>query len=139
MSSAAVAYKRDGLAQAETVMPGAALWDHIQTATRFLESHPGRSGQASAVVVRPSGGDPVVIVLVDRQAGVLPEPAELCARFGLTRREAEVALLLAERMSCREIAERLTISFSTARYHTMKILDKLAVRSKHAIRGRISQ
>lgn len=62
-----------------------------------------------------------------------PEP--LCAtrvaeRFGLTRREADVALRLVEGKSNAEIATALEISTHTARHHTESVLVKLGVKSR---------
>lgn len=61
-----------------------------------------------------------------------------CARFGLTPRESDVAMLLAERLSCREIAERLGMGFNTARSHTERVLFKLNLRSKKDVPERLS-
>ncbi|HEX5574674.1 MAG TPA: LuxR C-terminal-related transcriptional regulator [Gemmatimonadales bacterium] len=54
----------------------------------------------------------------------------LCERYGLTRRELEVARLLARGKSNAVIAEELRISGHTARHHTQRILSKLAVHSR---------
>lgn len=60
-------------------------------------------------------------------------PAALAA-LGLTRREAEVvALLVAERLSDREIAERLFISRRTATTHVSSVLRKLDISSRRDI------
>ena len=62
-----------------------------------------------------------------------PAPAsadELRARFGLTGREAEVAVLLLQRRSNTEIAEALELSEHTARHHTERVLQKLGVASR---------
>ena len=55
---------------------------------------------------------------------------DLCQRYGLTRRELEVARLLAQGKSNAAIAEELRISSHTARHHTQRILSKLAVHSR---------
>jgi DNA-binding NarL/FixJ family response regulator len=54
----------------------------------------------------------------------------LVTRFGLTRREEQVALLLARGKSNVAIARELHISVHTARHHTQRILTKLAVHSR---------
>lgn len=51
----------------------------------------------------------------------------------LSRREREVALLVAEGCTNREIAERLVISEGTARVHVAHILDRLGLRSRAQI------
>jgi DNA-binding CsgD family transcriptional regulator/tetratricopeptide (TPR) repeat protein len=50
---------------------------------------------------------------------------------GLTRREAEVAALLAQGLSDSAIAEQLVISRRTAEHHVSSILAKVGVRSRH--------
>jgi DNA-binding NarL/FixJ family response regulator len=55
---------------------------------------------------------------------------ELTTRFGLTRREVQVATLLAQGRSNEAIAKELEISAHTARHHTQRILSKLEVHSR---------
>ena len=55
---------------------------------------------------------------------------DLSKRFGLTRRESQVARLLAQGRSNQAIARELKISSHTARHHTQKILSKLEVHSR---------
>ena len=57
----------------------------------------------------------------------MPTPAEVAERLGLTLRQAEVALLLAERYSNREIAASLSVSVHTARHHIEAVLGRLGV------------
>jgi DNA-binding CsgD family transcriptional regulator len=59
--------------------------------------------------------------------------ADLVRRFGLTRREAEVALALADRQSSAEIAATLGITVNTARRHSERVLEKLDIRSRRDI------
>ncbi len=56
-----------------------------------------------------------------------PEPADELARFGLTDREREVLLLLADGRSNPEIAQALFVSPKTASVHVSNILAKLGV------------
>ena len=59
-----------------------------------------------------------------------PAAVNLHIEFGMTPREIEVALLLAEGCSNRTIAHRLRISAHTARHHTQRVLVKLGVHSR---------
>ncbi|WP_412061748.1 response regulator transcription factor [Rubrivirga sp. IMCC45206] len=80
------------------------------------------------------GADGAVMVSVQREgAPPLPSAEVLRERHGLTRREAEVALLLAEGLSNAALAERLFISPHTARHHTERVLDKLGLTSRKAL------
>ena len=54
----------------------------------------------------------------------------LADKFGLSPRELEVALLIAQGFSNREIAETVRVSTHTARHHTQHVLGKLGVRSR---------
>jgi DNA-binding CsgD family transcriptional regulator len=51
-------------------------------------------------------------------------------QFGLTARETEVAMLLAQGRSNVAIAKAMGISTHTARHHTQRVLGKLKVRSR---------
>lgn len=59
------------------------------------------------------------------------------ARFGLTKREAQIARLLARRATNGEIAEQLALSPHTVRHHTESIFAKLGIRSRRAIGAQI--
>ena len=80
------------------------------------------------------GADPAVLVTVavDR-APSLPAAETIRERLGLTIREAEVALLLAEGLSNAELADRLFIATATARRHTENILGKLGLTKRAAV------
>jgi len=52
---------------------------------------------------------------------------ELRSRANLTKREAQVALLMAERFSHQEIAGQLRIKPNTARRHSERVLSKLGI------------
>jgi DNA-binding CsgD family transcriptional regulator len=56
-------------------------------------------------------------------------------RFTMTRREAQVALLLAERRATREIALTLGISPHTARHHVRRVFAKLGIHSRREVAG----
>jgi DNA-binding CsgD family transcriptional regulator len=70
-------------------------------------------------------------------APLSPLPADatwLRARFGLTARELQVAQLLGERLTNREIATVLRISEHTAERHTERVLQKLSLHSRSDVR-----
>lgn len=59
--------------------------------------------------------------------------AELRDRFGLSSREVEVARLVASGLSNQEVAERLGVSYFTARNHVERLLSKLGVRNRSRV------
>ena len=84
-------------------------------------------------------GPPLAVVAVAREAASGPSAADLEAWFGLTARQAEVALLLADRKSNREVAEALVISPHTARHHTEAVLRALGVADRRDVGPRIGR
>ena len=71
------------------------------------------------------GESQTVVVVVTPPETRAPNAAELRREFGLTKREAEVALLLAARRSNKEIANHLCIANKTAWRHTERVMAKL--------------
>ena len=57
----------------------------------------------------------------------------------LTRRELQVAVLLAEGLSDREVAEKLSITRRTAEWHVEHILAKLGLKSRSQVAARVTQ
>ncbi|WP_327351797.1 ATP-binding protein [Streptomyces sp. NBC_01304] len=110
-------------------------------------------GQARCGRLRAEGAaqalDQVVAVVTGEQEaapvrGDVPAPRTAralrdaaAAAVALTRREREVALLAAESLSNREIAERLVISKRTVDAHLERILAKLGIASRGEIAGRL--
>jgi DNA-binding CsgD family transcriptional regulator len=83
---------------------------------------------------------PVAAITVEALGDVpLPDPTVLRELFGLTAREADVALLLARRRRNAEIAEALFISPHTARHHVERVLEKLGVNSRDGVRERLQR
>jgi DNA-binding NarL/FixJ family response regulator len=74
----------------------------------------------------------------ERNGRTPPEPASARAaaashlqiEYGMTPREIEVAMLIAEGCSNSVVAQRLGISPHTARHHTQRVLGKLGVHSR---------
>jgi DNA-binding CsgD family transcriptional regulator len=70
----------------------------------------------------------------DPTAPVAAPPAD-----GLTQREREVALLVADGLRSREVAERLGIASQTVKSHLKTIFDKLGVRNRVELARRLVQ
>ncbi len=68
-------------------------------------------------------------------AAPAPAPRSSGGDFGLTRREREVAALIAEGLSNREIAARLVVAQRTAEGHVENILSKLGFSSRAQVAG----
>lgn len=88
---------------------------------------PGAFGEDGAAMIR----------VQPPRVSALPSIEEIRERFFLTRREAEVALLLAEGLSNAELADRLYISPHTARHHVESVLSKLEVPGRSAVAARL--
>ena len=73
------------------------------------------------------------LVVIDRRWTALPSPERIRTRFGLTPRQAQVALLMAEGTASREIARSLRVSPHTVRRHEEAVLRKLGLRSRAGI------
>jgi DNA-binding CsgD family transcriptional regulator len=77
-----------------------------------------------------ASGTPVVVATVYGIPQQDPPEPVLQQRYGLTGKEAQVAILLARRYSNLEIASSLSVSIHTARHHVEMVLRKLRVRRK---------
>lgn len=74
-----------------------------------------------------------VLVAAERTVPLLPTADQLRERFGLTPREAQVALRMAAGHSTKAIAHELGLSPSTTRHHGEHVFTKLGVRSRKAL------
>jgi DNA-binding CsgD family transcriptional regulator len=83
----------------------------------------------SARPVRAGNANPIGIVTI-RIHAPLPGEESLRARFALSKREAQVAVLLAERRTDAEIAAALGISWHTVRSHVERIFASLHCHSR---------
>jgi DNA-binding CsgD family transcriptional regulator len=101
--------------------------DEVQTSTALYTLR--ASFLPSSVFAR----EQVVLVAVERLGISLPSSKDLQHKFGLTPREAQVALRLAVGDSDAELARRLGVSPHTVRHHTERVFDKLQVRSRKAL------
>jgi DNA-binding NarL/FixJ family response regulator len=75
-------------------------------------------------------GQPLVVVRM---------PSEPSRPDGLTTREREVAELIAEGLSNKEIARRLHLTLGTVKYYVHHILDKMGLQSRVGIATRLNR
>ena len=68
-----------------------------------------------------------------------PRPSTRSNPRGLTEREQEIALLLAQGLSNAEIADRLVVSPKTVGHHVSAVLAKLAIRRRAEVAAAISE
>jgi predicted ATPase/DNA-binding CsgD family transcriptional regulator len=141
----ALAAKGDAARAARIVGAASRLWSTFGTDLFGSEFFTARRAQCEATA-RRALGDPAFDDAVDQGAAARldvvlrelldHEPARAAARRTdsvLTRREQEVAALVAEGLTNQEIAERLVISQRTAEGHVEHVLRKLDFRSRTQI------
>lgn len=93
-------------------------------------------GESACGLARDEGARMSLTALLDEATAPEPQgdPTALAGPNGaLTRRETEVARLLAAGLTNKEIAAQLVIAVGTAGIHTERILRKLDLRSRHQI------
>lgn len=78
-------------------------------------------------------GGEAVIVRAARTQLTLPSAMRLAARYGLTPRQAQVALLVAQGYTNKELAAELVISPGTAKRHVSGVMRKLDVASRQKV------
>ena len=99
--------------------------------------------RVALTLAKKLGALPLAAMLVDRlrkhgtrpasprpHAGTTPGWNRTEAQWGLSRRELQVAGLVAQAYTNREIAERLLISERTAEKHVQNVLNRLGLRSR---------
>jgi len=87
-----------------------------------------RSVAAGASVLPPSLTGSLFSQIIGRVTG--EEKASLMESVRMTKREREVIDLIAEGLSNKEIAQRLSIATYTVKSHVHNILDKLALHTR---------
>jgi DNA-binding CsgD family transcriptional regulator len=78
--------------------------------------------------------DPCVAIFVrERKVASAPDAATLAEAFGLTRRESEIAHLIALGVDLGEIADRLELGVGTVRNHLKRAFEKTGTHSQAAM------
>jgi len=120
----------------EAILPAGFL-DHLEGAggaRRVFRDQRTVRGDVCDVEVHeitPCTGARYVVVI--QPARSVPDQRDLRRHFQLTRQQAQVALLLNERRSDREIAQALGIALNTASNHVKMVRDKLSAKSRREI------
>ena len=102
-------------------------------AIREVTTEAGVYSICGSLVYTEGDRQSVVVVHARQRLTAQDREERLRERYRLTRKEARVALLLADQKSNEEIAEDLFISSHTARHHTQSVLNKLGVRSRREV------
>jgi DNA-binding CsgD family transcriptional regulator len=89
-------------------------------------------------LVHRSDGSPVCLLMIEHGTERVPSLATIRLRYKMTGREAEVALLLARRFTQQEIAGQLGVSEHTARHHTERVLAKMGLHNRLAVRSALA-
>jgi DNA-binding NarL/FixJ family response regulator len=105
------------------------------------------SGRAPAEIIRVGHSRFRLITEFHENAGwlvvLLEAPSEggvcddVLRSYGLTDREMQVARLLLDRLSNKEIAQLLNVTVYTAGRHTERVMRKLGVASRRDVRSRL--
>ena len=106
---------------------------HVQAAiqagvTSYLLKHVSPNDLVNAIYDATIGKSTLAREAAQALVNAAQRPST--SRFHLTRRELEVLELIAEGLSNREIAERLSLSVGTVKVHTRNIYGKLDVNSR---------
>ena len=110
-------------------------------ATRRTDSEVRSSGgryRISATFLEQPWQDTVLAVALVDKVEARVDARELATRFSLTQREIEIALLLRNGLSSRQIAAALGISINTVRRHVERVMLKLDVHTRTAAAARLS-
>ena len=76
---------------------------------------------------------PAALVHLHASRNRMPSKVRLRQRLGLTPREVEIALLVSEGLTSKEIAVRLCVSTNTVRRHGEKVLEKLGLHTRAGV------
>ncbi|MEP6781270.1 MAG: helix-turn-helix transcriptional regulator [Gemmatimonadaceae bacterium] len=111
------------------------------TGSTMVQGQHGREYTLYASALSGTFGIPqhTTLVTVIEATAQLPLVGEIQRRFGLTSRQAQVARLLAGRLSDAEIASRLGVSWHTIRSHVDHIFVAMRVNSRQQIAELISK
>jgi DNA-binding NarL/FixJ family response regulator len=113
---------------ADRVMDLLSSFHHLRNSNRVLvEELRGSLGKMRELSIQLSNRH---LVSPSLRASTKTRAVDLVTRLGLTQREEEVAVLLAQGKPNQAIARELSISAHTARHHTQRILAKLEVHSR---------
>jgi DNA-binding CsgD family transcriptional regulator len=105
-------------------------YSNVETSVRSRRTSPRSAADAVLKLLLPALKVGVTMRLAhDRELATRLS----LAQFGLTRREAQIARLLATRATNREIAEQLDLSPHTVRHHVENVFAKLGVHSRRTI------
>ena len=120
-------------------LTGRACIEQLRASDLPLRFRPVRRMTGSFIGHDLFGSGPAFFVSIETSRELLPPPADVRARFGLTQSETRVAYYIAEDLRNEQIAEILSISPHTVRRHTEKVLAKVKAQARADIAARLRQ
>ena len=120
-------------------LTGRACIEQLRASDLPLRFRPARRLTGSFIGHNLFGTGPTFFVSVETSPELMPPPADVRARFGLTQSELRVAYYIAENLRTEEIADILSISPHTVRRHTEQVLAKLKAQARADIAARLRQ
>jgi DNA-binding CsgD family transcriptional regulator len=104
----------------------------------FVRTYPSEMYGGLIAVIFTAVGVYVGLRLMRRPSEVFVPDAERRKALGITDREYEILLLIAEGLSNREIGEKLFVSENTVKTHSSRLFDKMDVnrRVQAVLKGR---
>jgi len=108
---------------------------HAPSSATFETVQIGSSRFRLIAEQREESGWIVVLMQDADERFMCDERLKVC--YGLTNREIQVARLLADRQSNKEIADLLDVTVYTAGRHTERVLRKLGVASRRNVRQKL--
>jgi len=123
----------DALPEAVLIYDGAGALVHANPRAAELFGMPGAAGAGSQVRTEAQRLAWTMAAAAQRSIVNPLTDIELRSRYGLSAREVEVARLVASGLSNNEVAEKLGVSYFTARNHVERVLAKLGVGNRSRV------
>jgi DNA-binding CsgD family transcriptional regulator len=120
-----------------TVATAATRARSSRTSTHFATRVRGTSGRWLRVTAAPMDGDEGSVAVMIEPARAADLTPILLESYGLTKREADIVMMLARGLATKQIASELSLSSHTVRDHVKAIFEKAGVNSRGELAARL--